>query len=709
MTRRNRRDRSRAVPGKGDAVETREPSSRTGIPGWDRAEAWSGRNGGWVVAAMALAMLVALGAIEVTKYRYYLYDDFDLALFHQAVLQLLRGSLFTSIRGMAWPGDHSSLVLIVIAPLAAVIRHPLLLPFVQSAALVAGGAAVHRLARSAQPSAIAALALAAVWLLQPALGYVALYEFHPEALAVPALLFAVAFARERRRGAALVCAAIALLAKEDVAFAVGTMGVLALVGRRRDARLAAGWMVLAALSVALTFLVLKPRFDANVVDYGRLYLHIGSTTGEAIRALLADPIRTVQWLLGTPGDPIDNRLKHELWLQVLMPWGFLPLAAPLAFAPALPILAENLLAWRRENHAIVFQYMALALPFLGSASVNALARLVPRAATEPARRGRAAMEAAADTVRRRQVAIARSLALVTLAAAAASLVLFGPFFGLGVAQHLRAAQPIRPDAYARAAKPWRDALVRRLAGRDTLVVSFPFLTHVSDRRVVHSAHHVLDGRYTFSSARYPDPDAVGAVLLDLGVPGMSGRLDTNVPARWAALAKRNRLRAVDAIGDMMLFVRDAPDTFALLTPDSSAAPGTVYRFGHDLELLDARLAADHATPGGLVPILMRWRRPAPLDRLHQVELVLFDSTGRAMVRCSHPIGYGLEPPMAWPENEARGMRERYMLLLPDDVPRGRYRVALAVGWRAGGSGEMLPVAPPPAADGLVTVGTLNVD
>jgi uncharacterized membrane protein len=94
-------------------------------------------------AKRALAVLIGLqGLIFVTvctvKYRCLLYDDIDLALFTQALANLLRGSLATPLRGMSWLGDHSSFNLFLLVPLFAVFPSPVTLLVVQSVALALG-------------------------------------------------------------------------------------------------------------------------------------------------------------------------------------------------------------------------------------------------------------------------------------------------------------------------------------------------------------------------------------------------------------------------------------------------------------------------------------------------------------------------------------------------------------------------------------------
>jgi hypothetical protein len=248
------------------------------------------------------ALVVAYAAIHfgtcVVKYRAFLYDDIDLAIFTQALANLMRGSLGCSIRGMSWLGDHSSLNLFLVAPFYAIARTPLTLLFVQTVALALGALPVYRLARRELGDPWTALLCAALYLLHPALGYVNLFEFHPEALSTPALIAAIAYLREDRTRPMAFWATVALLGKEDVALAVAALGVYALALRRPGGLARGGALLgLAVFSLVVSFAWLKPALGSGAADYGAMY----SRWGDSPRCSRRREIRTTRSSSGSTG------------------------------------------------------------------------------------------------------------------------------------------------------------------------------------------------------------------------------------------------------------------------------------------------------------------------------------------------------------------------------------------------------------------------
>ena len=300
------------------------------------------RHGRVILAGMIVAWAAVFSVFTWLKYRYYLYSDIDLPMFVQAVDGLLHGTMFSSIRSLNWLGDHSSLILFLIAPIYAVARHPVTLTVIQSTALALGAIPAFALARRELGGGLLPLGFAALYLLYPALGYTALYEFHPEVLCTGAALAAFACYRADRFGPTVAFAALTLLGKEDIALPIGALACYALLGRRPGRlRYAAAFGGLAIASLVVSFVVLKPNLGAGEVDYFRMYQRWGGTPREVALGLIRRPFEAVAALLVSPGKAIDSTLKLQYHLHMMLPLGFLPLASPLTLAIAVPTLATS--------------------------------------------------------------------------------------------------------------------------------------------------------------------------------------------------------------------------------------------------------------------------------------------------------------------------------------------------------------------------------
>jgi uncharacterized membrane protein len=660
-----------------------------------RAANWSGA-AAW---GLALGWTILFTWLSAGKLRAFLYDDFDLALFAQAIRGVLRGSFASSIRGMPWLADHSSFVLVPLSPLAGVVPAPLLLVTLQALALGLGAVVVHRLARRELGSPLAALTLAAAWLLQPALAYVTLFEFHPETLAVPALLLAWDAWRAGRRTRMALAAAFALLCKEDVAFVVIGLALVALLVRRRRGVADAVALALPALALsAVTFLVLKPM-ARGVVDYGRLYSAWGPTPSAALGAMILHPWRVFASFVGTAGDPVDSTAKLVLWFQTLGPWVFAPLAAPLVWLPAAPVFAEHLLSNRIEQHSIVYQYTALMLPWLAAGTVTTLAWLTraPRgAALPPVDAGRA------------HVVIA---ALPILAAAALAQWLWGPFTAGPRVMPVARPQRVFADGTDRAMRPWREALVRRVGPGDGVVSGFETLHRFYTRSQVISAHHVLGGEYTFSDVPYPTPHDIHAALLDTGASLLMDDIDSDSPDRWQDLVRANGLVPVEAHGDLVLWLAGARDTLSLVAPGPVLAPlEHPISFEERLRLVGASLPVEPVAAGDELPMVTCWQRHGDLDGILELALALrpLDGAEPGIKRTVHSrfLGYGLWSVDDWASDVV--MDERYRWVLPDDLAPGSYMVGIAVASKTEKGLHPFMTNVRPDADGFFDLGRVSV-
>lgn len=610
------------------------------------------------------------GAIAVTKFRYFLYSDFDLAIFAQATDQALRGNLFNSIRGMNWLGDHVSLILFVIAPLYAILRHPMTLLLLQCATLALGALPVFAIARRELGHDRIALGFAALYLLHPAIGYTNLFEFHPEVLATGTLLATFWALGAGRFGLTLLFAALSLACREDVALVVMMMGLVSLLpGRPR--RFGFALIALAAVSIVLSFAVIRPMFSSAAVAYGRMYDAWGGSLGEVALNMVKDPLRAAGAFFSTPGDAMDTLLKRYYWLHMLGPLLFLPLLSPVTLAIALPVLAEHFLSSRPQQHWLIYQYTALVTPVMVVAAVRGLGTLVRRI-------GRAPVPAAL-----RRPGLARTVAVgVAGTALLASLLcnlLYGPLLRQGWIAVPGLPEPNAPSAYDRTRREYRDRMVRRIPARGGVVAAFEFLARLASRRDVHSIHHIYTGYYTYSTERYPVPGGIAALLADVGDQRLATYVKPSTPLRLRDLVARNDLHPVDSAGDLVLFLHAPGDTVELFRAGAPpAATARAVTYDGQLAFTGFTLPESTAVAGGLLPIETCWRRVADPDRQFMIQLMLMDEGGRTVFSVVRHLGYLLYPVAEWPAGAT--VRETYRLVIPSDTAPGVYALGMRVAW-----------------------------
>ena len=158
-------------------------------------------------------------------YATYNYPPFDLAIFDQGMWLLSHfHAPFVTIMGRNLFGDHTSFNLLLLVPVYRLVPEPQGLLVLQTLAIGAAALPIFALARRATRSVGIATAMAAVYLLSPALQQVNLEQFHPEGLQVLVFTLAIYAAVESRGRLLAVMVLLTLLTKEDAALLVVPLG-----------------------------------------------------------------------------------------------------------------------------------------------------------------------------------------------------------------------------------------------------------------------------------------------------------------------------------------------------------------------------------------------------------------------------------------------------------------------------------------------------
>jgi uncharacterized membrane protein len=409
-----------------------------------------------VVYAASAAHAAGFGTLSILHYLGFGYARFDLGNMTQAVWSTAHGRLLetTTLGGdqISRLGAHTDWFLALLAPLWMIWPSPILLLLLQVAAVSAGGLPVYWLARKHLASERAAAHFAFAYLLYPATQFNAFMPaagFHAVSLALPLILFAIWFLDEGRLLPFALTAALAATTKEEIAAAVGCLGIWYAV-RMGGRAVGATILGLGAAWTLVNFLVVIPHYSHGLHPFADRYAGIGGTPGGIVRTAVTDPGALLTTVFTT---------HKAIYLALL----FVPLLGfwalePLLLLGAVPDIVVNLLSSKPDQTTLHYQYTAGIVPFVFAAAILGAKRL------------------------RRDPA---ELSLYALAAVGC-IAVYSPLWALGVSRDTLRADPVRlarADAVAMAPDGARVSASNNLGSR------------LSERRFIYVFPYVGDAQW----------------------------------------------------------------------------------------------------------------------------------------------------------------------------------------------------------------------
>jgi uncharacterized membrane protein len=323
---------------------------------------WSDRVLPWLIAGVLFVVFVALALAQART----LDGGEDLGAYTQGAWLIGEGErpVITVREGSHLLSQQASFLFY---PVAWITRTAPIIPtllVVQSAALALGVVPLWRIARrlaNLRVGAAGALCWAYAW--YPAVHNLNLADFHPETMAVPALLFAALYGLSDRWIYYAAAFAVAVLARADLALVVFGFGLLLLLqGRRRPGLISMG-VGLGYLILALV--VVQPDYGAGTYAHIDSFATYGDTPLGVIGGMVTDPIQVLE----------DLTLEENFTVIVflLAPVFFLPVLAPRYLLPVLPL--EFLYLVADEGEAKFSEQTVAITAFVFVATAFALAKI----------------------------------------------------------------------------------------------------------------------------------------------------------------------------------------------------------------------------------------------------------------------------------------------------------------------------------------------
>lgn len=319
----------------------------------------------------------ALTSASAFRFQSWLAEGWDLGFYQQGLWVIFHHGLWaeSTLGGKPVIADTASFILWILSPLYQVGQTGFLLAL-QSFALGLGFWWLLRIGEDLGVPPRTARMVGVIYLLYPALIAANLYDFHPDALAVPLLLAAVHFSLKRRWLAYAGAILFALAVKDMVAIAVAGIGVSLLCGPERRERLAgAATLIGAAAWLTGTTAYLIPLLShAPMMQWASYYGQYGHTPAAGARDLVQHPQLFFTWVRS------ERAWEYLIW--ILGPL-FVVLTAVRRWSwdgwrwivSALFILEANLLSRFASQTSPFDQYSLFAIPGLFVTALALLRRI----------------------------------------------------------------------------------------------------------------------------------------------------------------------------------------------------------------------------------------------------------------------------------------------------------------------------------------------
>lgn len=423
----------------------------------------------WIAALIFLALVLWDSWFRWSTFQL---GTLDLAYYTQGIWLAAHGHWQVSLLEMPMMGNHAEPICFLLVPFFWIWPQPMCLVFLQTLLLATMPFTAYRIARRLEFERRGALWMGLATLLAPATGFIALHEFHPEALAAPFILLMLEARQARRPGSFWVFFLLAVLCKENVAvLLVWFCAVHWMLDRERGREWQTTFNLLpggfALAWVLAYFFWLGPGWSGGRVDHLQTYSHLGASGGEIAGKMASSPLETSKALWnGITGGNL-------VW-GLMLPFLLLPLLRLRWLVISIPIFAQHLLSWRPQEWSIDYHYAAPILPLLWMGAAEAAANMFWR------------------DVMARWVAVACAI----------SQIWFGP--GRAIAERL-------PGIRAKLAeREVQREMLALLPPDGSVMAGFPYLSHLAKREQLHSLHFTLKGSGTGGGLGYPAqlPEAI---------------------------------------------------------------------------------------------------------------------------------------------------------------------------------------------------------
>ncbi len=608
----------------------------------------------YIVWALISFFILIISNICFRRYYCFDYADMDLAAYNQIIWNIVHGSFYSSMLGVNFLGHHAHFILFLFAPIYSLFQTPLFLLFLQIVFLALSAYPIFMIASRELDQSLA-LSLVIAYLLYPAMGYTALYEFHVPVFATAFLTFMLYYFIRHNFKLFALFMVLSLLCQENIPLVIIPFGIFAFFKKR-----SVKWWLLPLLSGSIWFVAvvgwMMPNFNKNTVQFVTIYRHMGNSLPEIMGFIISRPLTVIKMMLSAQ--------KIKFLFQLFAPLCFFPLFDTHILISGL-LFVQHLLSSRAPEYMIEYHYDAEILPFIFISTVYGIKRFMNW------------------PVIKRYLRPALISALI-LAVSITCAVSFGPFIEIAVDKH-----KTTKDVW----DLQKERFLEMIPSDASIVATFEFLPMLSQRKQLYSFHHVIHGFYTLSRVPYRLPQGVEYALLDVNDPiGVNvfykrGRSEANI----AAFLNSNNWGIVEMLDNIVLLKNNHKSDkkfFRILRkpPDISVSLNAIIE--QKMFLLGYDIAETFRIKGGSsVEVKFFWRALKKIETDYRMIIEINDAQGNLRYQTIRPLCYRILPSYMWAQNSV--VQENYRLFIPQAIEKENFTVNIKM--VDAGTGDAVPI------------------
>jgi len=596
-----------------------------------------------LVWALISLYILFFGCITSLKFQLFEYRDFDLAVHAQIIWNILHGSVYNSILGIGFIGNHTHLISFLVAPIYFIFRHPTILLLLQTFSLGIAAYPIYLIAKDELGKKIG-LAIVFIYLSYPALWYSNLFEFHPTTFATAFLAFMFYYFKKQNFKKFVIFMTLALLCQENISLIIVPVGIYAVFLKRN-----LKWILTPLLLGISWFLIsvgiLIPCFNKDTVQFIKIYQHLGSSMSEVITSIVVHPIKMSR-IIFMPQ-------KILFMKQLLMPLLFFSLFDSSILIVAL-VFSQHLFSLRASEHAIYYHYIAEMIPFIFISAIYGIKRFlgIPYIRTNLSK---------------------RTFISIIIIFAISSNFLLGSYSEL-----TSSIGNLKKDIW----DYQKERFLNRIPSRASIVSTFEFLPRLSQRKNLYSFHHVLMGFYTLSDKAYILPEQVEYALLDFNDSLSFGSfyIPSHSEANLMNFILKNNWGIVDMLGNLVLlkkgYISDYRFYEALKkVPKISNSRRAIAN--NELEFLGYDIKYEKKIlKGQQIGLVLYWKALKRIKGNYGNFIDIVDRYGNIRHRFIKPICYRIFPTYMWQDGDT--VKEEYSLFIPEDIEKDTFSVKMGV-------------------------------